>query len=83
MVANMNISMADLKPHNGNLINFFGKQVLVEGMIKLRVTLGMWPTVVDMNIDFLVIEASNIAYNAIPRRMSLNKARVIVSPSIC
>ena len=33
----MNISKVDLKPYNGNLIDFSGKQVPMEGMIKLRV----------------------------------------------
>ena len=50
----------------------------MEGIIRSRVTLGTWPVVVDMNIDFLVIETLN-AYNAILGRMSLNKAKAIVS----
>ena len=50
----------------------------LEGIIRLRVTLGMWLAIVDMDIDFLIVEASNNAYNAILGRMSLNKARVIV-----
>ena len=64
-IASMNISKVDVKPHNGNLINFFSKQVPLKGKIRLRVTLGMQLTVVDMDIDFFIVEAPNNAYNAI------------------
>ena len=49
----------------------------VEGTIRLRVTLRSWPVVVDMDIDFLVVEGLNNAYNAILGRMSLNKVKAI------
>ena len=39
-VASMGIKKADLKPHDGSLIGFFGKHVPVEGLIRFRVTLG-------------------------------------------
>ena len=39
--------------------------------------------VVNMNVDFLVVDASNNVYNAILGKMSLNKARVIISTLIC
>ena len=57
---------------------FFGKQVPMEGIMKLRVTLGTWPLVVNMDVDFLVVNTPNMAYNAILRRTSLNKARVMI-----
>ena len=70
----MGIKKADLKPHEGSLIGFSGKHVPVEGLIRLRVTLGTWPAVVDMDVDFLVVDTSNTMYNAILGRTSLNKA---------
>ena len=84
IVASMNITKFDLNLHNGNLIGFLGKQVLVEGMIRLRVTLGTWLVVVKNDIDFLVINALNNVYNAIQGRTLLNKERAIFSkpPSI-
>ena len=51
----------------------------VEGTLRLRVTLGTWPMVVNMDIDFLIIDAPNNGYNVILGRMSLNKARAIIS----
>ena len=48
-------------------------------MVRLRVTLGTWPTIVNMDIDFLIVDALNNVYNAILGRTSLNKARAIVS----
>ena len=47
-------------------------------MIRLRVTLGTWPIVADMDIDFLVVEGLNNAYNSFLGRMSLNKAKAII-----
>ena len=41
----MGIKKANLKPHEGSLIGFSGKHVPVEGLIRLRVTLGTWPAV--------------------------------------
>ena len=79
--ASMGVRKFDLKPHEGSLIGFSGKHVLVEGLIRLRVTLGTWPVVVDMDVDFLVVEAPNMAYNAIMGRMSLNRAQAIISTS--
>ena len=40
VVANTNITKANLKPHRGNVIGVFGKLGLVEGIIKLRVIIG-------------------------------------------
>ena len=74
----MNIKRRDLKPYPGNLVRFFGKQMSMEGVVKLRVTLGTWPSVVSMDVDFLIVNTPNIAYNAILGRMSLNKAKAIV-----
>ena len=47
--------------------------------MKLRVTLKTWPSVVGMDVEFLVVDALNIAYNVILGRTSLNKVKVIVS----
>ena len=73
MVASINIRKFDLRPHDGNLIGFFGKQVPIEGSIKLRVTLGTWMIVIDMDVDFLIIDALIMAYNTIMGRTSLDK----------
>ena len=75
----MRIKKVDLKPHKGSLIGFSGKHVPIEGLIRLRVTLGTWPAVVDMDIDFLVVDTPNTMYNAIMGQTSLNKAQVIMS----
>ena len=50
-------------------------------MVRLQVMLGTWLAVVNMDIDFLIINALN---NTMLGRTSLNKAKVIVSspPSI-
>ena len=53
--------------------------MLVEGMVRLRVTMGTWPIIVDMDINCLVVNASNNVYNVILGRTSLNKERVITS----
>ena len=74
VATNMGIKKADLKSHEGSLINFSGKHVLVEGSRKLRVTFGTCPKVVDTDLDFLVVNAPNIAYNTIMRQTSLNMA---------
>ena len=79
----MNIIKADLKLPNRNLIRFFGKQVLVEGTMKLRVMMETWLSVVNMDIDFLIVNTLNNAYNAILGKTSLNKARAIISTYIC
>ena len=69
--ASINITKSNMKPHNGNLIKFFGKHVPMKGIMRLRVTLGTWPVVVKMDVDFLVVDTAN---NAILGRMLLNKA---------
>ena len=79
VVANMSIKKFDLRPYKGSLIGFSGKHVPVESLIRLRLTLGTWPTMVDMDEDFLIVDAPNMAYNAIMGQTSLNKAHVIVS----
>ena len=61
----MGIKKSNLKPYEGSLIGFSRKHVLVEGLIRLRVTLGTWLAVMDMDVDFLVVDASNTAYNVI------------------
>ena len=65
VAASMNITNFDFKPHNGNLIGFLGKHVLVEGTVRLKVTLGTWLIVVNIDIDFLTTDPSNNAHNAI------------------
>ena len=75
----MNIKKVYLKPYNRNLIKFSRKYVPMEGTIKLRITMGTLPLVVNMDVNFLLVNAPNNAYNAILGRMLLNKARVIVS----
>ena len=59
VATSMGIKKANLKPHEGNLIGFSGKHVLVEGLIRLRVTLGTWLAVIDMDVDFFMVDASN------------------------
>ena len=81
VAVSINISKANLKPLNGNLIGFFGNQVPMEGIVKLRITMGTWLLVVSMDVDFLIINALNMAYNTILGRMSLNKVKAIVSIS--
>ena len=39
------------------------------------VMLGTLPVVINMDVDFLVVDTPNNAYNAISNRMFLNKAR--------
>ena len=63
--ASIGIKKTDLKPHEGRLIGYSGKHVLVEGLIRLKVTLDTWPAMVDLDVDFLVVDTSNTAYNAI------------------
>ena len=75
----MSIQRKDLHPYFKNLIRFSGKLVLVEGTIKLRVILGTWPSVINMDVDFLVVHIPNITYNTILGRMSLNKVKAIIS----
>ena len=50
----------------------------MEGTIRLRVTLGTWLTVLNMDIDYLIVYAPNNAYNAILDKTSLNKVRAII-----
>ena len=64
---NISIKKADLRPHEGSLINFSEKHVPVEGSIKLRVTLSTWSEVVDMDVNFFVVDALSTAYNVIMR----------------
>ena len=71
--ASMGVKKVNLKPHEGSLIGFSGKHVPVEGLIRLRVTLGTWPAVVDMDVDFLVVDTPNTTYNVILGRTSLNR----------
>ena len=78
-ITSIGIRKANLKPHEGSLIGFSGKHVPVEGLIRLRVTLGTWPAVVDVDVNFFVVDTSNMAYNAIMGRMSLNRLQAIVS----
>ena len=75
----MGIKKTDLKPYEGSLIGFSGKHIPVEGLISLRVTLGTWPAIMNLDVDFLVVDASNMAYNAIIGQTSLNRAQVVVS----
>lgn len=78
VVASMNIQMRDLQPYSRNLIGLFSKHVSIEGIIKLRVTLRTWPLVVNMDVDFLVVNTPNITYNKILRRTFLNEVREII-----
>ena len=41
--------------------------------------LKMWPTIVNMNVEFLIVDTPNNVNNAILGRRSLNKVKVIVS----
>ena len=59
----MGIKKVDLKPHEGSLIGFFGKHVPVEGLITLRVTLDTWQAMEDMDVDFLMVDTPNMAYD--------------------
>ena len=77
--ASMNIKMFNLRLHDGSLINFLGKLVLVEGLIRLRVPLGTWPTMINMDVDLLIVDTLSTMYNAIIGRASLKKAKTIVS----
>ena len=74
----MNIQKRNLKIHPENLIRFFRKLVPMEGTIKIKVTLGTSPSVINMDVDFLVIDTPNIAYDAVLGRTLLNKANVII-----
>ena len=65
----MNITRSNLKPCNGILIGFLGNKVLVKGTVRLKVTLETWPTIVNMDIGFLIINAQNNTYNAILGRV--------------
>ena len=47
--------------------------------VRLRVTMGTWLVVINMDVDFLVMNALNNMYNVIIGRTSLNKAQMIVS----
>ena len=67
-----------MNPHNKSLIGFFSKQVPMEDIMRLRVTLGTWPLVVNINIGLLIVNAPNNTYNAILGKISLNKAKVII-----
>ena len=75
----MSITKSNLRAHDGNLIGFSGKQVPMEGTIRLRVIMRMWPMVINMDVDFLVMDALKNTYNVIMGRMSLNKSWDIVS----
>ena len=77
-IANIGIKKSDLRAHEGSLIGFSEKHIPMEGSIRLRVTLGTWLVVVDMDVDFLVVDAPNMMYNAIMGRMSLNRVHAIV-----
>ena len=65
VATNIGIKKSSLRPHEGSLIGFSGKHVPVEGSIRLRATIGTWLAVVGMDVDFLIVDALNIAYNAI------------------
>ena len=41
------------------------KLVFVKRMIKLRVTLRIWPLIINVDVDFLAVNTLNNAYNAI------------------
>ena len=58
----MNITNFDLKPYNGRLIGFSSRQVPIKGTIRLRLTLGTWSMVFNINMDFLMLDALNNAY---------------------
>ena len=78
VMTSMNIIKLNIMPHNNNLIGFSNKKMLVEGTIRLRVTLRTWPTIINMDVDFLIVNAPNNAYNGILGRMLLNKAMMII-----
>ena len=61
----MGIKKVDLKPYEGSLIGFSSKHVPVEGLISLRVTLDTWPTVMDLDVDFLMVDALNTTCNVV------------------
>ena len=75
----MNIQKRDLQFYSRKLIEFSGKPISVKGTIKLRVTVGIWPSIVNLNVDFLFIDTQNTIYNVILGRTSLNKVKAIVS----
>ena len=56
----MNNHKSSFKLYIRNMIKFLSKQVLIEGTMKLRVTLGTWPLVVDLDVNFLVVDTLNI-----------------------
>ena len=79
IAASIGIKKSNLKPHEGSLIGFSRKHVPIEGLIRLRVTLGTWSAMVDMDVDFLMVDAPNTTYNVIMGQMSLNRVHTIVS----
>ena len=52
--------------------------MLVEGIMALQVMLSSQPCVKTVKVDFLIISIHNNAYNAILRKLSLNKIGAIV-----
>ena len=64
-MTNMNIQKRDLRPYTKNLIRFSRKLMFIEGMVKVKVTPETCPLVVNMDVDFLVIDTLNMVYNAI------------------
>ena len=77
-VARIGIKKSDLRLHDKSLINFLGKQMPMKGLVEIRVTHGTWLIVIDMDVNFLVMDTLNTTYNVIMGITSLNKARAIV-----
>ena len=63
----------------GTLVGFTKRQVQVDSMIRLQLTINIQSYVKIVEIDFLIMSTHNSAYNAILGRPSLNKIRAIVS----
>ena len=60
------------------LIGFTGDTLRPKGMVQLKVAFGTSPKVVEVMVDFLVVDAPS-AYNAILGRSTLNRIGAIVS----
>ena len=74
----MRLIKSDLSPTTAHLYRFIKDHVIPKGMIKLAVTVGEYPRVSTVVIEFLVMDYSS-AFNGVIGRSILKTLKVVTS----
>ena len=74
----MNMDKKRIRPLTSPLVSFTWDRIVPRGIVTLTVIVGTYPTQVNKEIDFLIVDCPS-TYNIILGRPALNRLRVMTS----